>query len=336
MLARSRLSLLLVAAALVSAPASAEPSDADRRRAEALFQQARALMNDGAFAEACAKLADAQRIDPGEGTALALAVCYEKEDRVATALEAFRRARESAAKSGRADRVAFADRRIAELARVVSRLVVAPQDAELDGLAIRVAGREWPREKWGAAIECDGGEYVVEATAPGRAPFRVTVSVRARGDEVRVAIPSLGAVPSLGAIAPPGAPQAPPVTAAPRPAPPEAPSPSLRPLAAGALAGVAIAAGVVGTYYGLRASSKLQDARNQCHGNQCSPTGLALDDESKTAGTISTAAFGLCAVGLTTAAILYFSAPRAPASGALRVVPVVTARGGAIGVSGSF
>src|SRR5262245_40239679 len=47
-------------------------------RAEAAFDKGRALLQQGRVAEACLELEESQRLDPGLGTQLNLADCYER------------------------------------------------------------------------------------------------------------------------------------------------------------------------------------------------------------------------------------------------------------------
>src|SRR5260221_7312921 len=68
---------------LMCAQAHAAPGD--QPMAQALFEEARALMNSQHVEEACLKFAESQRLDPASGTLLNLAVCHEKQGRTATA-----------------------------------------------------------------------------------------------------------------------------------------------------------------------------------------------------------------------------------------------------------
>src|SRR5690349_10947186 len=105
---------------LATARALAEPTAAERSLAAALFDQGRTLMGEGKVDEACVKLAESQRLDPGGGTLLNLALCHEKQGKIATAWTEFREARATAKKDNRPDREAAADNEIAKLEPMLS------------------------------------------------------------------------------------------------------------------------------------------------------------------------------------------------------------------------
>ena len=75
----------LVAIAFASGATAAEPTQADKVAARALFDEGRNLSAAGKYNEACVKLEESQRLDPGTGTMFNLADCYEHVGRTATA-----------------------------------------------------------------------------------------------------------------------------------------------------------------------------------------------------------------------------------------------------------
>src|SRR4051812_25793931 len=72
--------------------ADGAPSASAIAEAQVLFTEGRRLVTEGRYAEACAKLAESQRLDPSAGAQLNLADCYERSGQTASAWTVFREA----------------------------------------------------------------------------------------------------------------------------------------------------------------------------------------------------------------------------------------------------
>lgn len=253
----------LAASLATPATARAEATAADRAAAEALFEQARAAMNAGRYAEACPLLQKSQELDPGGGTLLNLAMCHEREGRTATAWVEYHDAAAQAARDKREDRETAARKRAAELDAVLSRLTLAVGPDAAPGLEVTRDGVVVPRAAWNAPVPVDPGPHVIVARAPGRAPFEAKVVVGPRADVQRLVVPALAPAPS--ASAPPSAP------------PPAAPATTFQRTVGYVLGGVGIvtlgAAAGVGAY----ALSRDHAARDLCGGDASCPPGDGLD-----------------------------------------------------------
>ena len=172
--------------------ARAEPSSDDKALATLLFQQGRALLSAGNVAEACQKLEESQRLDPGGGTILNLALCHEQEGRFARSWSEFKEAMVIARRDGRRDREAEAANHIAALEPRLSRLtIVVPAEAQVEGLLIERDGHALGPGAWSTAIPIDGGEHSVRASALGRDPFTTTIVIAKELDARTVEIPVL-------------------------------------------------------------------------------------------------------------------------------------------------
>jgi hypothetical protein len=158
-------------------PASAdEVRAADRTLAQSLFDEGRRLMDAGRFSEACPRFADSQRLDPGGGTLLNLALCYERLGRIGLAYITYGEALSLAIAEHRPEREAFARQRVAAIEGRLPRLRIVVREPAL-GLAIRLDGTPVPGTAWGIPAPVDPGRHTIDATAPGRAPFQAIVTL---------------------------------------------------------------------------------------------------------------------------------------------------------------
>ena len=87
----------IVAAATLMAGAAHAGGDAVAE-AERLFNEAKLLVEHRNYTAACPKFAESQRLDPGVGTLLYLADCYQHTNRPASAWTTFRQAAVTARK----------------------------------------------------------------------------------------------------------------------------------------------------------------------------------------------------------------------------------------------
>jgi tetratricopeptide (TPR) repeat protein len=268
-----------------AAPAAAEPTP-EQREADEQFQQGKALMEQGAVREACAKFARSLEILRRGGTLLNLAVCRQKEGRRATALVLFQDALAAAAADGRADREEIARRGIEEVRAKLSWLTVSlAPGAEVPGLVVTRDGAPLDRAAWGAITPVDPGPHAVVATAPGRVKFEATVDVGPEGDRKVIEIPVL-ATPRLDSP-PPDAPRAPP--------PPPPPAWKL-PLGISAIGVGAVGLGVGGVF-GVKAILDSHESKRLCPERRCTTDpGIEKNQSARTAATIANVALPVGAI----------------------------------------
>jgi hypothetical protein len=335
--ASARLARLGVLAALIAAPqiAHGQPSAGDRTVAESLFLEARKLMSDGKIPEACAKFEASQRLDPAGGTLLNLAVCHEREGKVASAWGEFRQSLALAKREQREDREKLSQEQITALEKRLPYLQIEVLAAvKVAGLAVRVNGTPFVDAVWGTPVPVDPGEITVEVEAPGYKPWSSKVKL-AEGKTEIVKIPKLEAAP-----APPVSAAPPPTTTAPPPGPIERrdEATGLRTTTSYVLLGVGALGIGVGGYFGLRALSKKGDSDDNCPQNRCTQAGVDLNNDAKSSARIANLGVGLGLVALGAGAFLLLSGPSTPersgSSVSLSVLPLH--RGGAASLGGSF
>ena len=309
-------------AGLVALPPRAvfaqEPSAAEKAVAEQLFQDGRQLLQEGRLAEACAKLAESERIEPKPGTLLNLAVCHEQQGKTASAWVEFREARTLSARAGNQDRVELADQHIAALEQRQSRLAIVlsvpPQGTTvaLNGVTIGAAA-------WGTAFPVDPGPQRLEVSAPGRRTFTRDFVVPVGPSSTTIQVPALvSTAPPSGSMAPPpdeglGAQRA-------------------LGLATGGLGLVGIG---LGAYFGVRALDSKSDGEAHCNGKYCDAAGLDLMDSGKSQATAATVSLAIGVALAGAGAALVITAP-GRSEPRLALAPAIGPKGGGVGVGGRW
>jgi serine/threonine-protein kinase len=335
----------VVLASFAARPALAQDASG-KAAAEALFENGVQLMKAGRFSEACPKLETSQRVDPGVGTLLYLAECYERLGRTASAWATFREAESLARAANQMDRARTALARAQKLEPDLAYLTVnVSSDARVEGLVVRRGAVNVLPELFGVASPVDPGTIEIEAGAAGYRRWTVQVKVAAREKDV-VTVPKLE--PDPNAEAPPVAPVSVGAAAAPPPTSPEsAPqtSPKDEPSRSGTtrtvayvLGGVGIVGIGVGSYFGLRAMSKNKDSEALCdEQNVCNDgQALVLTDEARDAATISNIGFAVGGAALATGIVLFVISSGSDETQALRIAPTVAHNGGGLSIAGRF
>lgn len=348
-----RLTLVL---ALVLVPSTALAADPPARRtgdpaaAETLFYEARALMKQKKYTDACPKLEESLRLDSGLGTQFNLADCNEHIGKLATAWAGFRDVAAQAKATNQSKRERIARKRATALEARLPKLVIEVPEA-LAGLDVKRDGVVVGSAAWGTAIPVDPGVHEVTVRAAGKRPWSTSVRATER-KTARVVVPrDLPAAPVAVPAAPIGtgvdtgrATSATTITSSAfdsalsfPPAVVENKGATQR-----ALGWVATGVGAVGlglaAGFGLSSLAKHNESRDHCALDVCDAAGVELRDDAIRNGNIATAAGiagGAAALG---GLILLVTAPRAsrPRAGQLRALPNVAVGGGGVALQGSF
>jgi hypothetical protein len=322
--------LLIAAASLAPSPVLAQ----DAAGAEALFQQAHQLFEQKRYAEACPKFAESYRLDKVSGALLALASCHEVEGKLASAWSEFVEVGTLARREGKNDRADAAVQRASQLEPKLAKLTVAlAQGADtVQGLVVKRDGVVIGASAFGTALPVDRGEHVIEATAPGRAPFAKRLTMPDGAREL-VPIPLLAEAGATEA-APPG-----------QPAPPAETIPDAKPVSPFPLRTLGIVTGVVGVvavgvggYFGVEAISKNNDSNQTgCNGDVCTGAGKQARLDAVSAGNTATA---LVVVGGVLAAgglvMFLVGGPSSESKPAVAAAPVVGMGSAGVALTGRF
>lgn len=312
--------------------------------AQALFEQARSLVEQERFAEACPKLAESERLDPGIGTLLWLADCYENVGQTASAWASFKEAAAAAAQK-HDGREHVARDRAARLESRLSRLTISvAAGAAIEGLRIHRDGMLVGAAEWGLPLPLDPGSHTVTATAPGRQRWSSTVLIGTGEQPAPITIPVLAPDPADSSEGDTPRPHPGPESATSAASVGEGPTdlrPSDRPSPASGsdpnrgngqrIVGVTVAAAglaaiAVGAVYSFDAKATYDQSNSNGHcqpDNVCDTTGRADRSRASSMALVATVAMGAGAAGAAAGALLFFAAPK-PAPAVVALAPAAT------------
>jgi tetratricopeptide (TPR) repeat protein len=316
--------LLAVSVALGTLAGVADANNKDK--AEAQFKRGKQLMADKRYADACEAFEKSFKLDPGIGTQLNIAKCYEEWGKIGRAFLSYQAA-EKMAKDASDPREPKIRELIVALEPEIPHLTIkAPANAPSD---LEVTLDRRPVEKLGEPFVIDPGPHTIEWWITG-SPKKTKIVVVDRGGESEVSI-DIPVVPSRKDtfVAAPVAPAGPP------------PGRNQR-LAGIAVGGAGILAIGVSSYMTLSARGDYNDALDaHCGGmtNNCDMTGLEITRDARSTANKATIVFfaGVALVG--GGAALYFLAPKGPersAERAVYVTPAVNPDGVGIVVGGTL
>ncbi len=258
-----------LAGAQEAEPQPSPPAHDSGRGAQAIAE-AKKAESSGKIDEACAAYARAQAFDPQSTTLLALALCHEKQGKLATAYGELGEVAAAFGKEGNKERETFARGHAKDLEPKLSYLVLEGTENTkvetftLDGLPV-------PKAAWSKPLPLDTGDHSLSFAQTGAEPSQAHVQIPPGAAKVPYRLPLLGksklAQSDKGEAA------------------------TTPWLGYGLVAGGVVGLGI-GSVFGISTFSARSDADKGCNvAKQCTAESLARIDDGRSSGTISTIAF---------------------------------------------
>lgn len=327
-------SLRFLPHALFCLLALGQPAHADSRdpvAADALFREARALLKEKKFEDACPKLAESYRLDPVAGTLFNLADCEEKQGKLASSLLRWQGLIDllTASKKLTDARLPVARKKVEELGERVPRLTLKRKPGTTVEFVILRDGVELREASLGIPLPVDPGPHVVLVRAAYRHDREYKLSVKEKealslelepgekdGTDPKEVPPAASSAPPAASSAPPPPASAPPPPPPPTSAPPAASSISLKPPGPGRTLGF-IAGGVgVAALVGAGITSGLMKGykdtvseRCNAAARTCDQEGLAAASAGKSLGPVNLALWAVGAIGVGAGAYFILTSP---------------------------
>jgi hypothetical protein len=246
-------------------------------------------MRDGKVAEACRKFAASYRLDHAAGALLNLALCHEKEGKIASAWAEYKQSVIEARRAGRVEREQVASEAAAALEPRLPRLTVTvPTESRVTGLEVIRNDSAIEQGAWGTPLPVDPGEVSIEVHAPGRKAWSTRITIQP-AEAQTVSVPLL-AIDETATLVRPYSWW------------------TTRKKIALVPGGVGIVAVGIGTYFGIAALETKQQAVRACpifDGDvRCSSSGASSSHTAVQQAWVSDIAIGAGIVGLAAAVYL--------------------------------
>jgi tetratricopeptide (TPR) repeat protein len=299
---------VIVAVLALSTPAFAD-------KAEELFKQAKKLMAEKKYAEACPKFEKSYQLDPGIGGQLNVGKCYEEWGKLGKAYHAYTEALKKAeeANDNRAEKI---KKLVAQLEPQVPRLVIhVPPDADTASLQVAIDGVTVSVQDLANPQLVDPGPKQVEyALGSGARKTKIVPVERSGTSEITLDLPKAKAKPEkpdhgdVAVVKPPPHHDEPEVA--------DTTGHGQR-VAGLVIAGVGVAGMAVGSYLALSARSKYNDAlATHCMGmtNACDAQGLTDTHDARSQANTATIVFAIGGAATAAGIVVYLIAPKAASS----------------------
>ncbi len=239
--------------------------------AESLFREGKRLFQADDFGHACPKLAQSYQIDPAGGTVLLLAICYERQGKLASSWARYNDALAIARHDRREDRERRAREGLESVEPKLSyiELKLDPATQAISGVTLAIDGTELPAIS-DAKLPVNSGKHKLAVHAPNYDPWSAEITVGGPSVTESVLVPPLQArpVPTTAKTV---------VQPVQRTATSDTSTSSARERAhrknvrtiAYVMGGAGLAAVAVGSYFGVRAIGLNNDANTICPAKQC-------------------------------------------------------------------
>jgi hypothetical protein len=279
--------------------------------AESLFRDGKRLFQSDDFEHACPKLAQSYQVDPAGGTALLLAICYEKQGKLASAWARYNDALVLARRDAREDRERRAHEGLDSVEPKLSYIEfkLDPTTQAIAGVTLSIDGTELPAIS-DARLPVDAGHHKLTIRAPNYESWHAEIAVGGPSFTESIAVPTLQVKPVAAAPAsltlPP---QTAPVLANAAPQLAERGGHRNIRTTAYVIGGVGLAAVAVGSYFGVRAVQLKNDANGICPTTQCTQeqvTAVPMSQDAISNAHISDVLIGLGAAATISAAAMWY------------------------------